>query len=101
MTEVETINRVAEILGSSGSAVVSEYTVWFAVASIIWIAVGIFLCGIALRWKPSEHVFEVPVALGIKAAMFFVGLLFIGCNVPDLAAPKAIAIHQLVKDVRG
>lgn len=37
----------------------------------------------------------------MKCVISFIGFLFVAFNAPDIIAPDAIAIHGLIKDVRG
>lgn len=101
MTDVETINRIAEVLGSSGAAATAEYARWYVASAIFWVLFGMALIVSGLLWKPSRDVLGPLPALLLKAFLIFAGALWVGCNIPDIANPKAIAIHQLIKDVRG
>ena len=37
----------------------------------------------------------------IRWILFIIGLLFFCSNLIDLLAPQGIAIHQIIKDLRG
>ena len=99
MTDIETISKITEVLNATGSHAVSEYTSWYIASSFVWLMVGVVISVLATRWKAEEDWDFPPVV--IKWFCVFVGLLFIGCNFPDLLSPKAMAIHQLIKDIRG
>ena len=48
----------------------------------------------------SEYDVDVPPVI-FKLVIIAIGVLFIAFNIPDLISPQGIAIHQLIKDVRG
>jgi hypothetical protein len=96
----EVINRIAEILGQSGGAIVNEYIVWFVVKAIIWTVIPALCAVLVLRWKPANAWdLSGPAVLAIKASIVGTMILIGGCHVPDLIAPRAIAINQLLNDV--
>ena len=98
--QAETIQKIIDALNSSGAAAVSEYIVWHIASAIFWIAWGVFLIAASFKVK-------LPDSWGndwkfiLRAVVFFLGVIWIGVNYPDLFAPKAIAIHQLLKDIKG
>lgn len=98
MTDIEALNKLAEILGTTSETIIDAYTSWFVYSSIAWLLVGVTLVVAGLRWTVPED-WEAPSVV-LKALVVFVGLLFICSNVPDLIEPKAAAIHQLIYDVR-
>ena len=67
----------------------------------MWVAVGFTIALGGLIWKANEEWdFPLPPKI-IKWIVVFIGILFIAANFPDVFNPKAMAIHQLIKDVRG
>jgi hypothetical protein len=99
MKETEIINRVAEILGQSGQYAVQEYAVWHIVYAIGLIAIGLFLI-----YKGNKFVapkgWDEQITPIIKGIMIFFGALFVVANLPDLFSPQAMAIHQLLNDIK-
>lgn len=96
----EAINQIAAILGSSGSAAVTAYVKWFVIEAIAFIAIAIGGIAWVLRWKPVDWNYDFGPGV-IRVVFVGVCLLVIGCHVADIFAPQAIAIHQLLSDVRG
>jgi len=99
-TEAQTVLKILELLGDSGNAAVAEYASWFVWSSFTWIIIGMLLVSFAFKFIKPESVDELAYIL-IRAAMVMVGTIIIGANIPDLFAPEGMAIHQLIRDVRG
>lgn len=102
----QVINRIAEILGQSGDAAVSEYVRWHVTQAVLWIVVAATGAVVALRWKipPTKSEYDTPPRgawVALKVGVVCVMVLIGGCHVPDLVAPRAISIHQLLHDIRG
>lgn len=97
--EQEIINNLAEIFGNSGRYAINEYAKWYISSSIVWISIGLILIGSCFKVKYPEDWDVHPLV--IKMICFFIGLMFIGCNVPDLIAPEAMAIHRIILDITG
>jgi hypothetical protein len=94
----QTINRLAEILGSTGEAIIAQYTTWHLVAALLYILTGLALLYCA--WKPAfGKTWEEGVLPAVRVVMLIAGVLFVVCNLPDIFAPKAVAIHQLLQDI--
>jgi hypothetical protein len=99
--EIALIERIVGALGSSADVAISAYTRWFVVASVVWVLIALALFYAAKRlWAvktADSHDQWMPRAgAGVCVAA---GLLMIGCNVADLVAPEAKAIHQLLNDI--
>ena len=97
----QTINQIAEILGQSGNAVVNEYVIWHVVSAIGWIVAAVLGIWFTLKWKPGKDNDWFLPGVVIKGIGIFIFAMIVLCNVPDLAAPRAISIHQLLSDIRG
>ena len=101
----ELIEKLADKLGTTSSLIVSEYTGWFIANSLVSIAFGVALAVFAFMWKPKERRDDDAISIGIKyvfkVILMIVGCVFVANHVPNLAQPKAKAIHQLLRDIRG
>lgn len=94
------LQEVINAIGGTGSAIVSEYTVWFIVSAIGWILMGAAMAYLSFKWKIESDDEDEYWKTIVRWVMIFIGALFILCNVPDLFAPEAAAIHQLLRDVK-
>jgi hypothetical protein len=99
--ELALLQQMITTVGENATATVDAYVWWFVVAALAWIAVGIgFFVGARAVWKSikpeAEYAILLRIAVGV---MCFVGSLFVATNLPDLAAPRAKAVHQLIKDI--
>ena len=94
----ELLEKLAEILQQSGTAIISEYARWYVVQSFSWICLGIVICFLTVKSK-----FEIEDQKAwtyiIKTTALFVGMMFIVSNIGDLFAPQGIAIHRLISDL--
>jgi uncharacterized membrane protein len=113
MTDQETVlaNKLISIVGSSADKVLDAYTWSFVATSLVWLGFGlaVLLVALTIRWRTLKAYAEkdrdeggfivcawiLPIVLGLF------GSIFIAANLSDLVAPRAAAIHQLFKDVRG
>lgn len=102
--EIALAERLIESLGDGTNTAVDAYAVWHLASAIWWIAAGIALLFVArylwnykLKGDWSDDG-PPPNKCGAAAAVV-IAVLVIGTHVPDLLAPRAIAIHQLIKDV--
>ncbi len=95
----QVIERVAQILGESGTVIVQHYTEWHLIAACTWVLLGTAL--IVTAFKLNFDHWDKTESAVIKAAMVLVGGTALGLNVADIVAPQAIAMHQLIKDIRG
>jgi len=99
MKETEIINRIAEILGTSGQYAVQEYATWYIAQAIGLIAFGVYLIYKGYKFVTPEGWGEQLTPI-VKGVLIFVGALFVIHQLPDLFSPEAIAIHQLLRDVK-
>lgn len=101
--ELELAERLIGTLGENAGATIDAYVVWFVVSSLGWVAFGAAFCFVAYRvmkMKPGKNGDISPVAYQIFAAVLaIIGSIVVMSNLPDLAAPRAMAIHQLLKDI--
>lgn len=86
-------------LGSSAvQSAISEYTHYFIWASVVWCAASAILMAVIIylwnRLDDDGPRFIALLALAILAFIFTY-------NLADLVSPRAIAIHQLIRDARG
>lgn len=104
------MNPEFELLTNLGSAAVQtaieEYTRFYLVSSTAWLlAFASLAIGAAKILKKflktemySDEVFVGIVISSILAIAFFLAAV---SNIPGVTNPKAVAIHQLLKDARG
>ena len=91
---VNVIEKLAAAVGKTGGEIVHYYVTWYIVASIVWGLFGAMIIFLGTRIKGNEN--EL-----IRWILFIIGLLFFCSNLIDLLAPQGIAIHQIIKDLRG
>ena len=100
------IEELAKVVQQNTMQIVDYYTTWHVLNAFGWMFFGSFLCIAAYKaptpkgWSETsgESAFFVPLVRGIA---FIAGLLFIANNLPNVFAPEAYAIHQLIIDIRG
>jgi heme/copper-type cytochrome/quinol oxidase subunit 2 len=99
---LESISKLAAAVGQTAGQVAEHYTTWFIISASIWICAGVVLLLVAwkLRADSLGEFHGVPIGLA-KLALIGIGVLLVLCNLPDLLAPEGIALHQLIKDLRG
>lgn len=85
------LQLLAELGTKATQEAILEYTNWCVISASIWMIVGVGLACVAIHLR--KYVASLAIAL--------VAMLFIACNLPTLISPRAYAIHQLLKDVRG
>ena len=103
LTENETtlINNLASAVGKSAEFVTEQYASWLFAGAIGWLCFGLIICASAMRIKFDEDTeFATWAQWLMKSAVVFIGALFVFLAIPDIASPKAAAIHQIIKDVR-
>ena len=105
--ELQLIKDVLAQAGAAGSATMEAYVRWHFAAAITW-----FLCGIVLlvaaavltrttlRIMRETHDDTFLGWVGVVLCALL-GLLMFATNLPDIIAPDAAAIHQLLRDVRS
>lgn len=99
--EIQMVERLVGALGENASATVDAYVVWHVASAVRWLAVGVALL-FAARWLWTyklEEEWEIKPNICGAVAAVVLGVGIIVSNVPDLFAPRAIAIHQLLKDI--
>ena len=104
----EEIQLLTQLSSEAAQAAIAEYTRYYIVSSIWWA----FFCtaGIAASawlWKLSTKALEDErddtVLFGARACIVLVIAAFalaFADNVSDLISPRAMAIHQLLRDIR-
>ena len=96
-TDLAIINKLTEVLGQSSGETIAVYTHYYTVTPWVWVGFGFFLFIISLI---ATLLAEEGKVFILAIGMFISGL-FVACNLSDILSPKAVAIHQLIKDVRG
>lgn len=101
---VQIVQQVLSVLDRSGQSAISSYTQWHFAKAISYILLGLVIIVSCVRWNhlddDGEHKID-GFAFYLKIFAIFIGMLFIVANVPDLFSPQAIAIHQLIKDIKS
>ena len=104
------MNPEFELLTNLGSAAVQtaieEYThyqlinavAWFSACAALAIGFAKALSYILKKNNTSEEAFVSAAFFTLFAIIFFLGAV---SNIPNIANPKAAAIHQLLTDARG
>ena len=99
--ETTLIKNIADAVGKSAGFVMDQYASWMIANAIGWICFGVLIC-----WAATKITFDedsdvpAPWQWAIKGCVVFFGMLFILNCIPDVASPKAAAIHQMLKDVK-
>jgi len=98
--ETTLINNIASAVGKSAEFVIEQYASWHLANAIGWIFLGLLICWSATKITFDEHT-DIPKEWqwAIKSCVVFFGMLFILSCVPDVANPRAAAIHQMLRDV--
>ena len=95
----EIINAVTSALSGPSQAVVEEYTRYMFLSSAAYIALGgLFVWAAKALWQRKDAE-EFHFVIAVIVAL--IGLAFIACNLGDLVAPKAAAVHQFIRDLRA
>lgn len=95
--ELQTLNNM---MTPAIQGAIAEYTTWHIVSALGWLLAGIFaILGAWQLWKRREE-WEEPAVCG-AIVLLIAGMLTFPWNLPNLVSPKAYAIHQLIKDIRG
>lgn len=97
--EIETVNKLAEVLTSSGTKIVEAYTQWFIVSSIVWMTIGVCVCAGAKFIKFPDRDFFNDCGVGIRIIVFIIAVMMVAVNLVDLIAPEGMAIHQILSDL--
>ena len=97
--QIELLERVLSTIGQSADHVIDQYTIWHIGAAIVWCIIGVVLFRAAWLFYAFGKREEEPGWYIATGVLTLVGTVIIGCNLPDLFAPRAIAIHQLLIDV--
>lgn len=104
------MNPEFELLTNLGSTAVQtaieEYTRYHLINAVTWfsacaaLATGSAkaLSHLLKKNNKSEEAFVSVILFALFAIMFFLGAV---SNIPNIANPKAAAIHQLLTDARG
>ena len=101
--ELEAVKQVGTAVSAVGSTVLEEYTRYYVYGSIVWIVAALVFGFFAWRVNVS-HIhkdFDPIIMWMIKIIAAIVAALMFFSNAGNLVAPKAAAIHQIIKDVRG
>ena len=94
------IEKLAKLVNQNTHQIVSYYTKWHLLAAYAWIFFGGFLMAASYK-MPTPEGFEPPFPAFARGMAFIVGFVMVVANFPDVFAPEAYAIHQLIIDVRG
>lgn len=91
-------------LGTQAAQVAIEaYTGYFIWSSIVWIIFGILIAIAGFVLYKPDFVFEeddLGPRAGCLLVCLLIGVVIIFSNLGDLVSPKAMAIHQLIMDVK-
>ena len=100
-----TIEKLSSTIEGGSSYIITEYASWYLFSSICWIGIGLFLVwfGIFKFKLPIKKMDEEELVFNMfaKYIIIFAGLIFLGCNIPDLLNPEGIGIHRLINDIKG
>jgi len=104
--EIESIiGKLAETLGTSAQHLVEIYVPWVVASAWMFIGIGAItiiagiIIGIFLIYAADSGDDRAWAGI-IMAIIIFIGSLFVGCNIPDVVAPKAAAIQKILYDVK-
>lgn len=94
------IEQLGQIVQKNTAQIVEYYTTWHLLSALGWAFIGGFLMIAALK-APTPEGFEKPFPIIVRSVAFLLGMLMVTTNMPDIFAPEAYAIHQLIIDIRG
>lgn len=97
---IQFLNKLSEVLSTTGTDIIVEYTAWHQISAFVWFNFGLFLTIAAFKCPVHEDINGIPKAL-LKGLVCITGLIFISFNIANIFAPEAYAIHQLILDIRG
>ncbi len=114
MTENEVMlaEKVLGVLNNSSMKVVESYSSWFIYSSLTWIILSVICIYISLKnlkaYRISYDMLKKTQQNNSDQCIFYwaswVALVFsvfvLSCNIPDLLASDAAAIHQILKDIK-
>ena len=95
----EVVNRLIEVLSSSTSMVLVEYTHYFTWVSLLYLCIGVVF-GLAAYLVKKPESWEKELFIVLKCLLVVLSFTFITLNAKDLVSPKASAIHQIIKDIK-
>lgn len=92
------LEKLTQLGTEAVQAAITEYTHWFLISSLCWLAFGV-VCAIAAVkvWRKRE---DWEFANMAALILVIIAVLTVPFNVPTLVQPRACAIHQLIKDSR-
>lgn len=100
------LEKLTQLGTDAVQAAITQYTHWFVVSSLCWLAFGA-VCAIAAVtcWQKRNVWLEYEDGdfpyLGVAAILLgSFAILTVPINVPTLLQPRAYAIHQLITDAR-
>jgi len=93
-------NKLIEALSSSASVALTEYTHYFVWVSLVYLVAAVLLATLALKFKKPEFM-DDEGAFALRIVLCIVAFVLFMFNAGDLVSPKAAAIHQIIKDVKG
>ncbi len=117
MNNVEVVNRLAEILGTTGSHIIELYARWYVIQICLWLgfAVGLLALGIIcilkffkekkLDWgehtdsKWSDELLGFTLGAGCCTAL--IGVIILIVNTPTLFHMEAYCIRKLLTQLSG
>jgi len=96
------INRIAEIIGTSGNEVLGYYAKWYIYQSIRYMLLGVLFiyANFTLPKLLIKEELENWQLWSIRGIFIVIGVFIIAVNLGDLLSPEGIAVHQLLKDLR-
>lgn len=103
------LEKLTQLGTDAVQAAITQYTQWFVVSSLCWLAFGA-ACAIAAEtiwrkrnvWIKKDEYSPLDFPFLEVAAILLgsLAILTVPLNIPTLLQPRAYAIHQLITDAR-
>jgi hypothetical protein len=93
--------RILNLIQAGSSDALIEYTSWHAHSAMSLLVIGVLFLIFSVISLISFLENEEDGKSLISFIVLLISVLLIAANYPTVVNPKAYAMHQLIKDVRG
>lgn len=93
------IEELVKMLAMNSVYATEQYTAWYLTSAFCWVTFGATACIAAIKFPVLENWDALPSQI-VRIILFIVGALILAMNIPDLLNPQAVAIHQLIYDIK-
>ena len=102
---IETVNLLADKLGTTADKLIEMFVPHVIASSIVWSVAGIFIIIVAsivaiMIIKDTRDTEVKVFAIALFCFTVFIGAMFLAENVPDIVAPEAAAFQKIVRTIK-